>query len=218
MDLKKLDISVVVLAREHNPSILHPSFLFSKGIVPEEWEVAEPPLCTPPLAIVKFKNGITFSVESSKFQVIQSPPPQELDDSIVPKLAINYIESLPYVPYTAVGINITVALSHKKPEKYLIDRFLIQENCNVSGLNLEAAILHFIYPINNGVLNLHCEPGEVKEDDPSSRNPVVLVKANYHVSCIGDEVVSEVKEAISAFSIRCKHFEDSVITEVFKME
>src|SRR4051794_1104305 len=69
MKLEWLKASVVVAAREHNPTILHPAFLVAQEIVPPDWELAKDPICTPAFAIVTYRNGITFSVEGSRFQV-----------------------------------------------------------------------------------------------------------------------------------------------------
>jgi len=218
MEIKKLNVSVVVLARDHNPSIMHPSFLSSQGIVPEEWELAEPPICTPPLSVVKYKDGIIFTVESNKFQVLQSPPPQQLSDSHVPQLALRYIEKLPHVRYTAVGINMAVALIHPKPEEFLIERFLVLKSCDVDDLHLKAVSLRFVYPVENGVLNLSCEPGVLEDKKPASKSSSVIISANYHTECAGDSTVEEVKKAIETFPERCNHFDHAVITKIFRVE
>jgi hypothetical protein len=39
MKLEIVNTSVVVLAAEHNPTILHPAFLSAQEIVPEGWEL-----------------------------------------------------------------------------------------------------------------------------------------------------------------------------------
>ena len=100
-----LNTSIVVLASQHNPSILHPSFLQSQGIVPNDWETLEPPICTPVFASVKYQNGIVFTVEQNKFQVIDNQTKDNFDKSLMPELVIRYCEHLPHVHYNAVGIN-----------------------------------------------------------------------------------------------------------------
>ena len=211
MEIKKLNVSVVVLAMDHNPTILHPSFLESQGIVPKDWQLAEPPICTPPLSVVKYKNGINFSVESRKFQVVQAPPPDKLEDSEVPVVAIKYVEKLPYVRYTAVGINMVALIKDSNPEKTLIDKFLVAENCSVGGLNLESASLRLVYPMEKGRLNLSCEPGTIESEQLKG----IVVNANYHTDCRGSDPVEEVKKIIFTFRDRCKHFEETVLKKLF---
>ncbi|HEC31517.1 MAG: hypothetical protein DRG59_06010 [Deltaproteobacteria bacterium] len=211
MEIKKLNLSVVVLAIDHNPTILHPSFLTSEGIVPKDWELAEPPLCTPPFSVVKFKNGISFTVESRKFQVVQSPAPPVLENSEIPKLAIRYVEKLPFVRYTAVGINIGVAIKNSNPEDALITKFLRAKNCSVNDLKLKSVSLRFQYPLGNCRLNLSCEPGTFNGGSLKG----ILVNGNYHTDCPGDNPLLEAKENILKFSDRCKHFEGTVLQKLF---
>ena len=71
MGLAVLNRAVVVLAREHNPTILHPSFLGAQGIVPKDWQLAEPPMCTPPLSMVNDPTLLGRMCHSEKF-----PPAQ----------------------------------------------------------------------------------------------------------------------------------------------
>ena len=211
MEIKKLNVSVVVLAMDHNPTILHPSFLESQGIVPKDWQLAEPPICTPPLSVVKYKNGINFSVESRKFQVVQAPPPDKLEDSEVPVVAIKYVEKLPYVRYTAVGINMVALIKDPEPEKTLINKFLVVEKCSVGGLNLESASLRLVYPMEKGRLNLSCEPGTIESEQLKG----IVVNANYHTDCPGSNPVQELKEIVFKFPDRCKHFEKTVLKKLF---
>jgi len=214
MEIRKLNVSVVVLAMEHNPTILHPSFLESEGIVPKGWQLAEPPICTPPLSVVKYKNGINFSVESRKFQVAQSPPPDKLEDSQAPELAIKYVEKLPYVRYTAIGINMAALIKDPEPEKTLISKFLVAENCSVSSLNLESASFRFVYRMEKGRLNLTCEPGSIESDQLNG----IVVNANYHTDCSGTNPVQELREIVLKFPDRCNHFEETVLKELFGKE
>src|SRR3989442_649384 len=102
MDL--LEVSAVVLAQNHNPSILHPAFLVAQGIVPPEWELASPSISLPPLATAIYSNGISFTADESRLIVRDARP---LGDNVrfrVYELANLFVQSLPHVPYTAVGV------------------------------------------------------------------------------------------------------------------
>ena len=99
MDLQFLNTSVVVIAQDHNPTILHPAFLTSQGIVPDDWQLADAPLCTPAFSFAKYKNGITFDVESNRFVVTEESPAGNPEDSRISELAIAYTGTLPHVRY-----------------------------------------------------------------------------------------------------------------------
>jgi hypothetical protein len=124
MKLELLNTSVVVVAQEHNPTILHPAFLAAEGIAPQDWKPAAPPICTPAFSFVKYGNGIVFTVESNRFSVTDESPSGEVAESLAPKLAISYVEKLPHVRYTAVGINLHGFVLCETPEAFLIARFL----------------------------------------------------------------------------------------------
>jgi len=58
------ELAIVVAAQNHNPTILNPDFLKHSQIVPKEWVLREPPLCTEPLARVAYTNGVTLVAQS----------------------------------------------------------------------------------------------------------------------------------------------------------
>ena len=62
------NVSVVVTAEFHNPSILNPDFLEKHGIVPENWAVTET-VTTPTASVVKYANGVAWTVDPSRLTV-----------------------------------------------------------------------------------------------------------------------------------------------------
>ena len=72
MDL--IEVSAVVLAQVHIPTILHPSFLAAEGIVPRDWQLAGPVISMPPLATATYANGITFTADESRLVVRDARP------------------------------------------------------------------------------------------------------------------------------------------------
>src|SRR5438045_2085920 len=106
MKLEGLNTSVGVVAREHNPTILHPAFLTAQGVVPKEWELARKPLCTPAFSTVTYSNGIAFAVDNARFRVSDSTPPTDLGLSRVASLASGYLSQLPHVRYTEVSFQL----------------------------------------------------------------------------------------------------------------
>ncbi len=135
-----MNASVVVVARDHNPTILHPAFLESQGIVRSDWQLAEPPICVPPASVVKYANGIVFTVDLNRFQVLDNGVPEEILGGRVRELAIAYIDRLPHVRYTAVGVNFRAFAEHADPERFLIDRFLKPGPWNSSPIELRSAV------------------------------------------------------------------------------
>lgn len=115
-------VSVVVTAQFHNPSILNPDFLASREIVPADWKVAET-LTTPPVSVVKYENGVEWSVDQSRLTVAEQSGPGFGGSYRVHPLVIAYLRKLPHVPYRSLGLNCQVSKSQANPQRWLIERF-----------------------------------------------------------------------------------------------
>ena len=212
MEWKTLRTSVVVIAKEHNPTILHPSFLESQEIVPRDWE-SEKIICTPPYSLVKYKNGISFEIDNIRLRVLQEPAPTDVSSSLIPKLVVDYITKLPHVPYSAVGINFDSILVNSEPEKYLINRFISKGPWNEGETLLKSVAIRFVYPIENAILNLSCQPG-VSKLEKEQESSGIIINANYHLDLTPDKALEEAKRFILGFQERYSHLK-KLITRIF---
>ena len=178
MELELLNASVVVLAQEHNPTILHPAFLAAQGIVPREWECGEPPICTPAFSIVKYKTGITFTVEGNRLVVTEEKPAGNPDESEVPKLALAYVQKLPHVRYRALGVNFAGCCLREDPERFLIETFLKAGPWNDETRPMKALGARFVYQLEDAILRMGLDGGQVSREGESAS--AILVNGNYH--------------------------------------
>jgi len=203
--------AIVVAAVAHNPSILHPWFLKTQHIVPDDWEPIQAPICTPPLSVIQYPEGLVFTAEGTKFQVAKSPPSPNLRESKLPEFAAKYIGELPHVKYRAVGINFKAVMIHPKPSKFLIERFLIAGVWNSELLPLSELHLEFIYPLPGGHLQLSCKPGRKIINVPKDKDGVgVIIEATYHQNVVGPDLSKETQEAIMKYSGRYDHFRETL--------
>lgn len=217
MRLSILTTTIAVTAKEHNPTILHPTFLVSEKIVEDGWELAQPPICTPPVSIVKYQNGLAFIVESSKFQLTDGNPPAEPKLSHSPDIAIRYIQTLPHVHYTAVGINLDGILEYPNPEAMTIEKFLKIGTWNDSNLKPASLSLRITYPVEDGILHLTVESGRLQNTQDGRQKMGVVLRANYHTELPKDNPLPIAQSAISKFGSRWDHFEKTVRT-IFDLE
>ena len=135
-------VSVVVTAQFHNPSILNPDFLVSREIVPADWTVAET-LTTPPVSVVKYKNGVEWSVDQSRLTVAEKNGPAFVDSYRVHQLVIEYLRKLPHVPYRSLGLNCQVSALQTNSQRWLIERFAanwLSEERTVLGMTPKFAL------------------------------------------------------------------------------
>lgn len=214
MQLTVFNEAVVILAQDHNPTILHPHFLRSEEIVPQDWEPADRPVCTPPFSMVRYTNGVVFTIESNKFQVAKSPATTDLQQSKLPTYAVAYIQKLPHVRYTAVGINLGAILSVSDPARNLIQQFLREGEWNSKELPLREMSLRLVYSVDDGSLNLSCNQGSVVDSASGSHTTGIVLNANYHFNLPGGKPVQEAVEVLNQFSARCDHFLN-VIERIF---
>lgn len=178
MKLTIINTSVVVTAQNHNPTVLHPSFLEKQGIV-SGVDLSEPPICTPAFAVVKYANGLTFTTELNKFQVVDNQRHEDFSASQIPDLTITYIKSLPHVSYTGVGINLVGLIECENPDTVIIDRFLKQGDWNDESLKVKDLRLRFTYDVSDAVLNVSCTAATVQSEALGKRTGIAL-DVNYH--------------------------------------
>lgn len=98
MTARLFQFSGVIVGQAHNPTILNPDFLSAEGIVPKSWNwsVSET-TTTPPLAMVRYSNGVTVTVEPNKLQVTDPNVENGPRNSKVTEIASAYVRVLPHV-------------------------------------------------------------------------------------------------------------------------
>lgn len=143
--LRLANASVVVIATSNNPRLLNPDFLVRNDIVPADWEAVDT-LVTPPLAQVRYGNGVAIVLEERRLQV-QASKPEELPwDQRLPDVVCRFLAVLEHVSYEAVGFNFAFTTDGgpegSAAEEALIDAMMRNGAwCDafggISGINIE---------------------------------------------------------------------------------
>ena len=165
------NVSVVVTAEYHNPSILNPDFLVSSGIVPEDWTVAET-LTTPSVSVVKYTNGIAWTVDQSRLTVTEDCGPAFRDQYKSHSLVTAYLKRLPHVSYRGLGLNCQVSTLQRDPKRWLVERFAVdwlRDDPQVRGMRPAFAL-------NAGDAECNITLAEDTRDD----SPCVVAECNLH--------------------------------------
>jgi len=176
-----IQFSIVVAGRLHNPTILNPDFLEINEIVPRDWgwTVDKPLMTTPALAIVRYKNGTSITVEPTKLQAadIQNPI-----SSKVEFITKKYVETLPHVHYTGIGINFQDVIEIDNPESYLKTNFLKNGEWDSQSNPLSAVGLRFVYPLEEGRIVFSLDAGEVDlvEGNEKRKFEGLIFNCNFH--------------------------------------
>lgn len=176
------EISIVIVGRNHNPTILNPDFLKYNDIIPNDWELAGPPICVEPMAQVTFKNGINIVSQFDKVifrETIKTKKPEEIE---IPSITGKYIKTLPHVDYRAVGINLkghVIFDSEDKLRKYLVETFLAPGPwCEIGNTPVKTSF-KFVYSFDESLCNLTIDEAilQLPEEKPIS---ALLFAANFH--------------------------------------
>lgn len=183
MTKRLLQFSIVIIASDHNPTILNPDFLRVQCIVPEDWgwELASPTIVTPPFATVQYASGVSISVESNKLQIADTKTTEPIESKIV-EIARQYATVVPHVRYTAVGINYRFAIEIEDAETYLKSHFLKDGPWDSEDNPINSVGLNFVYPVDSGRLVLSIESGIVSDTahGEAQQKSVIIANANFH--------------------------------------
>lgn len=163
------------------PTILNKDFLAHCNIVPESWETVE--TVTPPaISIIKYSNGVQWMMDQNRLTITEvcDQPLRQNEDSKVHDQASLYVETLPYTPYTALGLNYTKSIVSEDPEIWTTHRFL-NETFHNQGLVMRPS---FTIDIDDGTLNLNFMAGNMNRAGKSRKS--VIIECNIHYGMLSD--------------------------------
>lgn len=210
MAIELTHFSVVILAQANNPSILNPDFLKNNSIVDSSFTPANV-VCTPPVSHVTYAEGISIVAEFEKLQFIDDKSDRIPTTSPIPAISSKYLQTLPHVKYTAVGINLS---GHREfddldaAKSFIVKKF-IQEGpwLHIQGEDVAAGI-NFVYSRDNVKRTISINPGEYKRDKTV---PVVTVRYNHNWNAEGSSIenlvafIANWPEAFKYYTEFCEH-------------
>ena len=115
-------LNIVILAESHDPTILKPSVLADRGIVPTDWKVvkSENSLIE---STVQYEK-VVVNINPSRLEFIEGCESPFRDEYSVYGLVDAYLSAFPYVPYKGFGINHRVYMDTENPEQWIRQHFL----------------------------------------------------------------------------------------------
>jgi hypothetical protein len=220
MDTKVLEIqsfSMVLVAVNQNPSILNPDFLKYNDIVPVEWDLGMPPISTPALSQVVYKNGFNIIAQGDKITLLQSDNKSLTE---VSEVSFKYVDTLPYLNYQAIGINFNGYVILDKIEKsydFILDKLIAPGAWKSFQGSSPSVAIQFVYPLSDATLSVGVQRGNMEDSFNNIVAPVLLFSANFHrdvVNSIDEERVLEVKKIIQSWQADFNTFH-SLVEDTF---
>ncbi|WP_445214872.1 hypothetical protein [Brasilonema sp. UFV-L1] len=199
---------------------MNPDFLKYNQIVPRDWELAMPPICTPPISQVVFKNGVNIVAQSDRVSFWEALDPEHLVFQ-VPDISSKYIEIVPSVDYRAVGININAHIVAEKKEDNQ-DTVLTKVIAAGKWKNFQGkspnAVVQFMYQLDNTNLTIAIQEVVFQQQLPQNQLvPVVNFSANFHRELVNStypEKIFQIKNIIQSWETDFKTF-ISFVEEAF---
>ena len=100
-----LELSVVLVTHQNDPSIFNPDFLRYNDIVETGLKIVEPSISTPIFSQVVFEGNFKVVVTPDHIIFAQHGEPLAEDACMTPGVAMRFLEKVPNVQYKAIGIN-----------------------------------------------------------------------------------------------------------------
>jgi hypothetical protein len=183
------ELSIVVVAERHNPTILNPDFLIRKGIVPEDWKLEKNPVCTDPFAEVIYATGTVFVAQFDKLIFTETRKERIQRPADLANMVKKYVSALPEVTYKAVGINPQghiLCENREEAQKAIVDNLLKDNSLkNLEGDPVHASV-RYRYGAGESMINISVDEALIKLPDSKEASPAMILGANFHRELVGE--------------------------------
>ncbi|MCG2659466.1 MAG: hypothetical protein L6437_04370 [Kiritimatiellae bacterium] len=194
------EIDLVVIAQNHNPSILNPDFLIRMGIVDHNWgwELVRSPVSTPHFSKVEYQSGVSIQAFFERLIFSDGNEENIAKGTRLSAIARKYIETLPHVSYSAIGVNLkvhVVAESDEKAAGFVLDHLVGDGPWKEFEGGPVGASLNLAYKMGDCLLNLAISTAKVKAAD-KKESPCIVFAANFHRSLKGDSPLAKIQHLL----------------------
>lgn len=184
------ELAIAIIANNHNPSLLTPNFLKSNGIVPSNWELAEPPILDSQMARIRFTNDTIISSEFDTITFSQTIENKALKDVQVPEIVCKYVEKTPLADYQGIGINPNCFITFQDENQgtfrhYISTNLLSPGTWKNFGEEPIIATLQLEYTLKQGKFNLKIDDVKFRQTD-NNHECGALFAGGFPYAIVGD--------------------------------
>lgn len=152
MEISLTGVNIVILAKNHNPSIISKDWLSQKGIIKDNIVSFT---YTPAFSIVETEN-LSFYVDPIRLQLALKCDFENKVDSLQ-EMVSSYISALPEIPYDAIGFNFSYNI---KIDENILRKIYCYNNEKLKSLFTEDYQLGSIikYKFDNFIVGFVIQP------------------------------------------------------------
>ncbi len=214
------EIAIVVVASNHNPTILNPDFLKYNSIVQADWDLSRSPICIEPMAEVAFNSGVKITAQIDKVIFHENVKDGNITNLNIPDIAVKYTTTLPHVEYKAIGINFRghiILGENLSPQEYMINSLIVKGPWSDYGISPVQSKITFSFSLEDSMSNLTMEQKSIKIAN-DVQIPVLFFGSNFHHELEGqnrEERLGSLIKIINNWEIDCDKFHELVNSVFF---
>lgn len=190
-DIEELTISLVI--KNFNPSLLSYELLTMSGIVPSDWALARQPVSNPRGSQVSFKNGVNIIAQPNNISFVEGLGNKEVNSLEFANIAQKYVSKMSNAEYVGVSIipKIIVPFSQEEDggKNFINDNLLNQGAWFNFGNITPQASLNLFYQLDRAQLVLNINPAKLQQPNETSISAVLFAGSfNYNLNDLTGDV------------------------------
>ncbi|MBW4617063.1 MAG: hypothetical protein KME21_28240 [Desmonostoc vinosum HA7617-LM4] len=181
-DFQVQELLIAIAIRHQNPSILTADFLKYTGIVPNDWELARPPVITNTAAQVVYQNGVSIVAEVNRVIFAEKIATKKTSEVQIPIVAHQFIQTVKQLSYQGVGINLRGIVPYEpqnlSARNYTFSKLLQPGAWQDFGHAPVEASIRLVYKLDETQVFLEISEAKLQYPDQTTK-PAVLFSANF---------------------------------------
>jgi hypothetical protein len=190
MSLILQELGIVVVMQQPNPNLVTAEFLQLSGIIPQSWQLAQPPVNNEWLSQLFFTSGVSISAEPNQIMFSEIIGEKDISSLTIATVAQKYLDIFKLAKYQAIGINIrgySPQTDSRTADQYISHHLLADGSWQNFGTAPMQASLNIIYSLADRQLNLNVTAAQIQFAEQEVK-PIILFSGNfsYQLASEGD--------------------------------
>ena len=210
--IRLVEVSIVLVAEDNDPSIINRDFLDRFEILVGEWEVVQPTFSTPMFSQVTFSEGLSVASAPNVVMFSQSASGLNVDDVVIPDVATRYMAAVPNVHYSGYTINLTgfVPSGGDNPANMAHTLTDKGESIALSGVVPEIH-LRSTYSFDDRIIVLEVEESVLEPEGPGTLGILFQGNVEHQFPSVDESQLADlVKDALGNWRRQVEEFNDLV--------